>query len=158
MSFTVTEPSVTLVTTVFILQDPDVHVLLTPHTCPQEPQLEASETKLMHVPLQQPRRGPVHFVPHAPQLSALVVRFTQVPPQFVSPWMRQNFDAPEPTRVRPVPTEEVVVEVVTPVDVAVVGMVVTSVGTFEQVDALQIIPVGQTFPHVPQLLALDASS
>jgi len=92
-------------------------------------------------------------------LSELVVRFTQVPPQFVSPWITQNFDTPEPTRVRPVPTEEVVVEVVIPVVVvAVVGEVVTSVGTFEQVDALQIIPVGQTFPQIPQLLALDASS
>ena len=65
-----------------------------------------------------------------------------------------------PPRVQPVPTEEVVVDVVVVVTAAVVvtGAVVVSVGTFEQVDALQIIPAGHAFPQIPQLPALDVSS
>jgi hypothetical protein len=54
---------------------------------------------------------------------------------------------------------EVVVPVVTAVDVAdVVGAVVSWIAAFVQVDALQTMPAGQTFPHMPQFVALDASS
>jgi hypothetical protein len=106
----------------------------------------------------------VHFVPHAPQLSALVVRFTQVPPQFVSPKTTQLAEKPPGlTRVRPIPTEDVIVDVVVPVVTAVVvadvvGTVVSWVAAFVQVDALQTMPAGHTFPHMPQFVALDASS
>jgi hypothetical protein len=155
---------VTLVAT-FTVQDPALQVLYILHVCPQLPQLDGSEAKLMHVPLQQPRRGPAgHFVPHAPQLSPLVVRFTQVLPQFVSPKITQlTVRPPGLTRVRPVPTEDVVIEVVVPVVTAVVvtdvvGAVVASVAAFVQVDALHIILAGHTFPHWPQLAALEFSS
>jgi len=90
-------------------------------------------------------------------------RFTQVPSQFVIPLTKHAFDVPIPPRVQVVPGEVVVVvvaEVVVVVTAAVVvtGAVVVSVGTFEQVEALQIMPAGHWFPQIPQLLALDVSS
>jgi hypothetical protein len=39
-----------------------------------------------------------------------------------------------------------------------VGTVVSWVAAFVQVDALQTMPAGHTFPHMPQFVALDASS
>jgi hypothetical protein len=101
------------------------------------------------MPLQQPKRGPVHFVPQLPQFELSVEVFTQEPPQIVPPEMTQNFEKP-PTRVGPKVTEEVVVVVGT--------AVIVSVSTFEHVEALQIMPAGHLFPQMPQLLALDASS
>jgi selenocysteine lyase/cysteine desulfurase len=77
----------------------------------------------------------------------------------VFPMMRQALEAviPPGPNVVNVPVADVVVVTATPVAV-VTGAVVASVGTFVQVDALQVIPEGQVFPHIPQLSALDESS
>jgi hypothetical protein len=97
--------------------------------------------------------------PHSPQFVVLVERFTQEPSHMVFPMIRQAFVAVIPPGPRGTkdPVAEVVVVTAAPVVVAG-GAVVASAGTFVQVDALQIIPVGHMFPQIPQLAALDASS
>jgi hypothetical protein len=103
--------------------------------------------------------------PQVPQLVVLVDRFTHAPLHMAFPETIQAFDAviaPPPTRVRPDPTEDVVVDVVVPVvvtaAVVVTGAVVTSAGMAVQVEALQVMPDGQAFPHMPQLAELAESS
>jgi hypothetical protein len=145
-------------TPTFAVHDPEIQVLVMPHLCPQVPQLEVSLLRFVQPPPQQVAVSPEQICPHEPQLPLLMDRFTQVPPQFVPPQRKQAFERP-PIRVGPELTEEVVVVVTAAVVVDVVGAaVVASVGTLEQVDALQIMPVGHIFPQMPQLLALDASS
>jgi hypothetical protein len=150
------------VTTAFTLQDPDSQVAKAPHLCPQVPQLDSSVFRLVQPPPQQVAVSPEQMFPQEPQLPLFVERFTQVPSQFVIPLMKHAFDKPIPPRVKVVPGEVVVaVEVVVVVTAAVVvtgTAVVVSVGTFEQVEALQIMPAGHWFPQIPQLLALDVSS
>ena len=84
----------------------------------------------------------------------LVERFTQVPLHMVPPPRKQAFDNPGLNGIPLITGAGVVVVVVA----VVVGADVVSVGTFVQVDALQIIPDGHTFPHMPQLAGLDARS
>jgi hypothetical protein len=103
----------------------------------------------------------LHTFPQAPQFVVLVERFTQAPLQVVPPIIIQAFVAvnePLP-RLRPDPEDpEEVVVTDTVVVTAAVGPVVTSAGTFVQVDALQNMPVGHMFPQIPQFAALDESS
>jgi hypothetical protein len=104
--------------------------------------------------------------PQEPQLPLLVVRFTQDPSHFVNPNTTQlRVYPPGVTRPSPVTVVTgVVVVVVAPeavvvtAAVVVTGATVVSVGTFEQVEALQIMPAGHWFPQIPQLVALDESS
>ena len=106
----------------------------------------------------------MHTFPQAPQFVVLVERFTHDPSHQALPRMIQDLVAvnvPLP-RLRPDPEdpEEGVVVTVTVVVVVpvVTAAVVVSVGTFEQVDALQIMPAGHIFPQIPQFAALDESS
>lgn len=114
--------------------------------CPQVPQLPQLVLRFMQVPPQQVLVSPVQIFPQAPQLPLLVERFTQVPSQMVPPPRKQAFDNPGLNGIPLITGEGVVVVVVA----VVAGADVVSVGTFVQVDALQIIPAGHMLPHRPQ--------
>ena len=160
----------TIVIPAFTLQDPALQVVEKAHLCPQVPQLEESLWRFTQDPPQHVGNRDLHTFPHSPQFVELMERLTQVPSQFVLPKITQFFVAgptaavvttwrPETVVVMVVVLVVVIVVVASAVVNEVVGMaVVASVGTFVQADALQIIPAGQTFPHVPQFSALDASS
>jgi hypothetical protein len=147
-TFTIVGP-----TTTFVLQDPATQVVPNIHRCPQEPQLLGSVRVLTQAPLQQLGASDLQTFPHSPQFVVLVERFTQEPSHIVFPMMIQAFDAVIPPGPRGTkdPVGEVVVVTAAPV-------VVASTGTFVQVDALQIIPVGHMFPQMPQFAALVESS
>ena len=143
----------------FDLQDPAVHMVEGRHLCPQVPQLLVSVRVLTQAPLQQVGASDLQTFPHSPQFVVLVERFTQEPSHMVFPRMRQAFVAVIPPVPKGIegPVAEVVVVTTAPV-VVVGGAVVASAGTFVQVEALQIIPVGHMFPQMPQFSVLDASS
>ena len=144
------------VTTAFTLQEPDSQVLVKPHLCPQEPQLEVSVLRFVQPPPQQVAVSPEQIWPQEPQFPLLVVRLTQDPSHFVNPRTAQlRVKPPGVTVLSPVTVD---VGVVVVAGVVVTGAVVDSVGTFEHVDALQIMPAGHWFPQMPQLSALDESS
>ena len=121
-----------------------------------------SVLRFVQPPPQQVAVSPEQIWPQEPQFPLLVVRLTQDPSHFVNPRTAQlRVKPPGVTVLSPVTVDVgvvVVAVVVVTAAVVVTGAVVDSVGTFEHVDALQIMPAGHWFPQMPQLSALDESS